>query len=260
MNIAQTLVNVAAALAVSTTANAGSLILGPLGHTPNGDAQYRIDWIELQLGIGLDYGGSGAGFALTNTAGTVVFSACGRYIGQWGTNCNRVPWPMSTFCATKSDAERELNQARNTILYVPASTASLAPKWAWRFQCDNGGGMVWQASGTLPNPDPTPPPASCTSSNSSITLTGNVGETVLGATTFMIQCDRKTDLKLSIANRGQVAISGGGQVQLKFKKNNGTALTINAKSTSIGLVGELTKSPTTAGTYRGSTVLSLDIL
>lgn len=54
--------------------------------------------------------------------------------------------------------------------------------------------------------------------------------------------------------------NGGGEVQLTFKDNGQTTQNITATNFIFSIDGELTKSPATAGTYRGSAVLLLEVL
>ena len=55
-------------------------------------------------------------------------------------------------------------------------------------------------------------------------------------------------------------MGGGGEVQLKFQSNGKPVLNVTGTDPQVSIDDELTKSPTTAGTYQGSTVLLLSVL
>ena len=101
---------------------------------------------------------------------------------------------------------------------------------------------------------------SCTAAAPSLTLRGNVGEKLKATTDLQIHCDQQANLRLSVPNGGVVSVGGEGEVLLTFQTNGSDVLNVSGTDPVVSLDGELTKSPTTAGTYRGSTVLRLDIL
>ena len=104
------------------------------------------------------------------------------------------------------------------------------------------------------------PPATCTANTVLLTLRGKVGERLRETIDLPIHCDAPASLRLTMTNRGVVPIGGGGEVLLKFQANGSDVLNITGTDPQVSISGELSKSPTTAGTYKGSTVLRLDIL
>lgn len=105
-----------------------------------------------------------------------------------------------------------------------------------------------------------PPTATCSGSAGQLTLMGTVGARATATTDVYISCDWETSLRVSLPDSGVVKVGGGGEVQLKFPAGVGSSLTVTGTNPVVRIDGELTKSPTTAGTYRGSTVLRIDVL
>lgn len=106
----------------------------------------------------------------------------------------------------------------------------------------------------------TPASVSCKSLNSQITLRGRVGERVKESTTMEIHCDSQATIRLTLQGSGLVEMGGGGVVRLSFQGTGQDVLTVSGTDPLVRIDGELTKSPTTAGTYKGSSVLRLDVL
>lgn len=106
----------------------------------------------------------------------------------------------------------------------------------------------------------TPIPTSCTTSDAQLTIRGRVGERAKASTNLNIQCDSPATLRLTLTEGGLVKVGGEGEVRLLFGKNGRDVLDVSGTAPLVEIEGELIKSPTTAGTYRGSSVLRLDIL
>ena len=106
----------------------------------------------------------------------------------------------------------------------------------------------------------TPAPVSCISADALITIRGRVGERAKATTNLSIQCDSPATVRLTLSDGGLVSLGGDGQVRLLFGKNGRDVLDVSGTAPLVEIEGELIKSPTTAGTYRGSSVLRLDLL
>lgn len=161
-----------------------------------------------------------------------------------------LPQTSNGLCSTVEEAANGVTRWVGLTFYSPAFLS-------WAYRCGAPGNRGYFVSG---NVTVTATPTSCTANTGAITLRGRVGEQLTETTDLQIHCDQLANLRLSITNDGVVDVGGGGEVRLTFRTNGTAVLNTNGADPLISIDGELTKSPTTAGTYRGSTVLRLDIL
>lgn len=160
------------------------------------------------------------------------------------------------YCNTREDAVARAQQFVG--LGVQGDTRKGAPA-QWGFGCRSKTENAWWSTDMLPA-NGAPALVSCTSSSAEVRLIGRVGAELTDSTNVSIHCDSEASLKLSIPNGGMVNVGGEGEVQLKFQASGKDVLNVTGTDPLVRIDGELTKSPTTAGTYKGSTVLLLDVL
>lgn len=165
--------------------------------------------------------------------------------------------PKSSYCSSKQEAADKTQDLVGIGVVLPKGDK---PK-TWTYSCT--GTDLWGANDWLINNAtviPTGAPVSCTIANAVMTIRGRVGERAKASKNLDIQCDSPASLRLTLSNGGLVSVGGGGEVQLLFGKNGRDVLDVSGTAPLVDIEGELTKSPTTAGTYSGSSVLRLDIL
>lgn len=185
-------------------------------------------------------------------------SWCGRNGTASYINCDRPSWPNygnGPQCESAGYAVGVLQRLVGVTLYSKPSPAG----WSYRCTRKNAGKMYY-VQGQFNTTPPPPIPVACTSMDTTLTLRGSVGERVKETASWSIWCTKRVSLRLSIAQDGVVQTTGGGEVQLTFTENGQATLNITDTSPTILIDGELTKSPTTAGTYQGSAVLRIQVL
>lgn len=192
-------------------------------------------------------GGLGSRMTACNaTAATGAFNCSGNV--QWYSVPNRGQFSCQNKAETIALVSRMVGMTYRTGWGEPTT---------WAFAC-RAYGVSW-ATQPMPITAGLPPP-SCTANTALLTLKGLVGERLRDTTDLQIHCDRTASVRLSIQNRGVVSIGGEGEVLLTFQTNGSDVLNVSGTDPQVSISGELTKSPTTAGTYRAATVLRLDIL
>lgn len=171
------------------------------------------------------------------------------------TGCyNRLP--PTTPCTTEEQLNEHLQKLVGMGWLVPKG----ATPGIWTYICGTTGGRYTTALTPSTNIIFTEAPVSCTMGNAQITVRGLVGERAKAKTTLNIRCDTQATVRLTLTDKGVVNVGGGGEVRLVFGKNGRDVLDVSGTAPLVDIEGELTKSPTTAGTYSGSSVLRLDIL
>lgn len=195
------------------------------------------------------YTGSGQGSRRTDCFMHIQGDAACEGDGGTATVPNASP---ITSCATAELAAAQISKWVGmtwwTYRGIPTS---------WLFGCGTGTAL-WVTNVTPVQPDV--PAATCTSNTALLTLRGKVGERLRETIDLQIQCDAPASVRMSMTNGGVVPVGGGGEVLLKFQANGSDILNVSGTDLLVPISGELTASPTTAGSYRGSTVLRLDIL
>ena len=165
--------------------------------------------------------------------------------------------PESKYCSSRQEAADMTQKLVGIGVVLPKGKKPIA----WSYYCT--GTALWGADDWLiynATVIPTGAPVSCTIANAVMTIRGRVGERAKASKNLDIQCDSPASLRLTLSNGGLVSVGGGGEVQLLFGKNSKEVLDVTGTAPLVEIEGELIKSPTTAGTYRGSSVLRLDIL
>lgn len=184
-----------------------------------------------------------------------IMSQCGSEAnGGYYRDCSNPTWYQPVTCNNAAEAISMFRRLVGNFIYYDGNGVA-----KWQFHCASAAGNGWAIDGQVTTV-PKPPPVSCNSTNPTIFLYGRVGERAEGVAEWNIQCTSQANLRLTITKKGVVPVEGGGEVLLTYKTNGADVLNVNTASTSIVIKGELTKSPATAGTYRGSAVLTLDIL
>lgn len=140
---------------------------------------------------------------------------------------------------------------------VVARKGSVPTQWSYTCYSGNWRGryLPWNSNVIV-----APAPVTCSAANALITIRGRVGERAKSSTTLSLHCDSQASLRLTLSEGGLVRVGEGGEVRLSFQKNGGDVLNVSGTDPLIDIEGELIKSPPTAGTYKGSTVLRLDVL
>lgn len=259
-------------LSVPTLAECATITLTELPHGNTALTDYRIDAIYATPGEWRYEPATGPG--LTSLAyilfehdkgdGTTYNGGC----DMWpmtpivGAN-NRVPCSGPTgpgerwtgaWCSTKEETSQLFQSFPGTVFSVPSG---YGPPSRIELACrgTRGHRRIPMVQSIV-----TPLPTVCTSTSATLTLRGRVGERLKETTDIRIHCDRTANLRLSIYDGGAVPVGNDGVVRLKFQTNGSDILNVNGTDPQVTVEGELTKSPTTAGTYRGSSVLRVDIL
>lgn len=174
----------------------------------------------------------------------------------YGAGClnGKPPNPLA-YCSNQEMALASLQGVVGLGFVVPKGVKPLR----WAYICMTGAGQ--RSYGTVPSAFVvTEAPVSCSTANVLITIRGRVGERAKATTNLSIQCDSPATVRLTLSDGGLVSLGGDGQVRLLFGKNGRDVLDVSGTAPLVEIEGELIKSPTTAGTYRGSSVLRLDLL
>lgn len=166
--------------------------------------------------------------------------------------------PGLTECTTNQNAA---DMAKGLVGFGVYTRKSEKPS-SWSYRCRTRvdgriGGRSLKSAGIVVF---TPAPVSCIIADALITIRGRVGERAKASTNLNIQCDSPATLRLTLSDGGLVRVGGEGEVRLIFGKNGRDVLDVSGTAPLVEIEGELIKSPTTAGTYSGSSVLRLDIL
>lgn len=239
----------AAALLLAGGAHGGTLYLEELPKEP-GVLKYRITRVDVQLTEYVRMSNYYGDYSLmhfnagTDVCGTVNWKSCP---GGPGSGVGR-------FCI---GAANTADNARNYVGAVLSFPDGNPPK-QWMHSCASSGVL---ALGVLYGPVViATAPVSCTTSPVEFRLLGRVETEVTDSQNVHVNCDSKASIKLTIPDAGMVKVSGGGEVQLKFPFTGEAVRFSTGIDHLIALSAKLTKSPATAGTYTGSTVLLLDVL
>lgn len=162
-----------------------------------------------------------------------------------GGNCSTADQAMQLFQQIVGRGIRTYTPSPPTSVYLACGEPPYSNYYGWEL---------------LANTIATPIPTSCTTSDAQLTIRGRVGERAKASTNLNIQCDSPATLRLTLTEGGLVKVGGEGEVRLLFGKNGRDVLDVSGTAPPVDIEGELTKSPSTAGTYRGSSVLRLEIL
>ena len=234
----------------------------PIGHTGVGPGLYMVTNASVSPGELINQHSTGTVTALT----LMLYTDGGarRTICIMNTQ-GSLPW-----CGEDGTASTAPNASPEIVCSTAEQAAAQLSKWvgftyrarrgaatAWLFGCRRGFDF-WVTNVTPVQPDV--PAATCTSNTALLTLRGKVGERLRETIDLQIQCDAPASVRMSMTNGGVVPVGGGGEVLLKFQANGSDILNVSGTDLLVPISGELTASPTTAGSYRGSTVLRLDIL
>jgi len=163
--------------------------------------------------------------------------------------------PPAGGCTSGEQAVQQFQQ----LVGYGISTNAKGPPYEVQFWCPKTGSYdsAWYLAASV---NTTPAPISCATSDAQLTIRGRVGERAKATTELRIVCDTPATVRLTLSDGGLVPVGGEGQVRLLFGKNGRDVLDVSGIAPLVEIEGELIKSPTTAGTYRGSSVLRLDIL
>lgn len=202
-------------------------------------------------------------WGVTLLFGTRLGSAnCGSYISyQFSKTCGKgqlTPASGSSLCMNGSfDSAYAALVGRSILTLTSESDGVLFVN----FYCSYNSGLGYGREFMNPiNVIIQAAPTTCNGSVAPMTIRGMVGERLKATTELKVQCDSPATVRLTMPSQGAVAIGGGGEVLLTFQKNGKDVLDISGKDQIVSIDGELTKSPTNAGTYTGSTVVRLDVL
>lgn len=233
---------------------AATLGLQAAGTTADGRTKYTVtsvDFASYDVVVNGFMQGEHSSIRLSGRDGAKAVCGVGN---KGGSDCATPFWAYGNSCNNRIEAAALFRSAVGTVIYYGGSGSS-----SWQIQCAGQRGDGLTIKGTLYT-TPTPPPVSCSASDPRLTLVGKVGERLKGATEWYINCTSPTALRLTILNLGEVTTTGGGTVLLTFNRSGTAVLNINDLNATIAIDGELTRSPTTAGTYSGSAVLLLEVL
>ena len=233
---------------------AATLGLQAAGTTADGRTRYTItsvDFLSYEIVVNGFVQGQHSSIRLSGNDGTRAVCGVGY---QGGSDCATPYWAYRNSCNNRNEAAALFRSAVGTVIYYGGSGPDF-----WQIQCagQRGDGLTIKANTSMP---PTPPPVSCTANDPRLTLVGKVGERLKGTTEWYINCTSSAALRLTISSRGEVTTTGGGTVLLTFNRSGPAVLNKNGLNPTIAIDGELTRSPTTAGTYNGSAVLLLEVL
>lgn len=115
---------------------------------------------------------------------------------------------------------------------------------------------AWYWTNTTINVGP-PPPPSCSVSDTSIVMSGRLGDTIRGSNTIEVSCDKPADVGLVIAQNGKLDLRDGGLINLAFRESGATSIHVSGLTARLTIDGVLTQSPTGPGNYTGSTVVQV---
>ncbi len=166
------------------------------------------------------------------------------------------PPPATPPCDTNLATAQHAQQ----LVGLGVTTKKGERPYNWSYYCVDRAGTNTTRSIPAGTVIATDAPVSCTIANAQLTFRGRVGERAKTSTNLNIQCDSPATLRLTLSDGGLVRVGGEGEVRLTFGKNGRDVLDVSGTAPLVDIEGELTKSPPTAGTYSGSSVLRLDIL
>lgn len=165
--------------------------------------------------------------------------------------------------ATRTDPSRIIA----TLIGARIPYKNVIGATGWRIQTNNGrfctdhpsitptrAIMAW-TSNTFNEGPPEPP--SCTVSDTSIVMSGGLGDTLRGSDTLAVSCDKPADVELAIVRSGRVDLSGGGVVSLTFRESGASSIQVSGLTASLTIDGILSQSPSGPGEYVGSTVVQV---
>lgn len=221
---------------------------------PAGSVNYIFNSVVVspaEVTIGYNTRASGATLQILG-GGLFALCASANFIGVQACINGR---PPAVQCNTAADA---LTTLQSFMGYgAEAKRFEGGVGMSWTFSCKSSSSAVFYVQGVATNH---PTPVSCTTSPVEVRLLGRVGAEATDSQNVYVSCDSKASIKLTIPDAGMVKVSGGGEVQLKFPLTGEAVRFSTGIDHHIALSARLTKSPTTAGTYTGSTVLLLDVL
>lgn len=239
------------------TCSSGASVYLEEVRAPGGYESYRVKSVSVQPGeFRLISHSSGATYAQTILVGGGSVGSYTCQEGRGGSPYCLDGWvPPNITCETSYDAAKAAAHFVGHGWTIPKRGGAVD---GWYAVCPTANGMIWSMLvGTVVVK---PASASCTATTADIRMQGRVGEKLTDSDIVEIQCDSEASLKLSIPNGGIVKVGGEGEVQLKFPASGKDVLNVAGTTPNVRIDGVLTKSPTTAGTYKGSTVLLLDVL
>ncbi len=160
----------------------------------------------------------------------------------------------------RHNASGTMSQFFRGLLNAEIKTENIKGQKKGTMDGSNGWNGMWQSK-PISIIFSEPPVPTCTVSDLSLTMTGTVGSALYTGGTIWIECDRKADLRLTIANGGNVSIGNNGLVQLTFYGSKGDSFSFSMEGLdSLYIEAELKRSPSVAGQYSGSAVILMDIL
>lgn len=258
MNVITTIL-ASAVLSLCATADGAVLKVVPVSHNGEGPGLYMVSAISASPAefITRRQTLSNNSYVLALFHATDGRIVCSRVLNGNVIRCTEgasgtLAVGAATPCVTASDAAANMSQFIGLTNYH-----RIGRPISWEYFCTSGHTMNQLTNNPVV---PDNPPASCTANTALLTLRGKVGERLKETTDLQIHCDLPANIRLSMPNGGLVSVGGEGEVLLTFQTNGSDVLNVSGTDPVVSLDGELTKSPTTAGTYRGSTVLRLDIL
>lgn len=223
---------------------------------------WKITAVTGSYADAVDLGATTSGPVITLYTAKNKSGRCGNVYYTDGCGNGPVPVAVGPTASCQNSTSYDLSWfglvGRSVI--VP-STRDDPPTFAF-FACSTNGALYGHAIGpkygVVVHVQAIQP--ACIGSVSPMTFRGMVGAKLKATTELQIHCDSPATVRVTMPSNGVLAIGGGGEVVLTFQKNGKDVLDISGRDPLVSIDGELTKSPTTAGTYQGSTVVSLDVL
>ncbi|CRY55653.1 Uncharacterised protein [Yersinia intermedia] len=212
---------------------------------------------------GLDIG-SFASCGAAGTTGYCVSAYTRFYIGNpsyYGISCTTATGNYGNQ-GCRHNASGNMQQFFPRLLNAEINTENIKGQKQGLMDGSNGVSGTWQSNYIkVIFVNAVPPVPTCTVSDLSLTMTGTVGSALYTGGTIWIECDRKADLRLTIANGGNVSIGNNGLVQLTFYGSKGDSFSFSMEGLEpLYIDAVLKRSPSIAGQYSGSAVILMDIL
>lgn len=166
----------------------------------------------------------------------------------------RLPWNMRVGCNSSQQASEMFNTLAGTIIHV--RTPRPDSLYVWSFYCANGN-TTYSVKGTF-SLKPTPP--SCVASSAHIAMEGLVRQTgISGSADIRLQCTAPADVVLSVANAGHLEMGGELDVRVTLPGGLDNIQISDLLDRSIKVTASVTSPPMVAGTFSGSTVVTISI-
>ncbi len=164
------------------------------------------------------------------------------------------PWHLTPGCTSAQQASELFNSLVGTIMYY-RNTSPDGP-YTWGFACA-AGNKSYRLQGGL-NFKPTPP--SCVASSAHIAMEGLVRQNgISGSADIRVQCTAPADVVLSVANAGHLNMGGELDVRVTLPGGLDNIRITDLLDRSIKVTASVTSPPMVAGTFSGSTVVTIAI-